>query len=81
MAKQIESIYECLEEIVGCLCYQPGIPEQHKIDMLNKLNKVAEMYYTDINPCYKCEYRKPEVRDYINICLLDESQTCIRDNK
>ncbi len=31
------------------------------------------------NPCYQCEYRKPDERDYINICLLDESKGCMRD--
>ena len=31
-----------------------------------------------INPCYQCEYREPDEREYINICLLDESQECIR---
>jgi len=80
MNKEIESIYECLEEIIGCLCYQPEIPEKHKTDMLNKLGKIAKEYYSD-NPCYKCQYRKPDERDYINICLLDESKGCIRDEK
>ena len=47
MDKQIESIYECLEEIIGCLCYQPEIPEQHKITMLNKLNEIAKIYYSE----------------------------------
>jgi hypothetical protein len=77
----IESIYKCLEEIISCLCYQPDIPQQHKTDMLNKLGKIAEMYYLTKNPCYKCEYRMPDGRDYINVCLLDESKGCIRDER
>jgi len=43
--KQIEAIYDCLQEIIDTLCYQPNIPEKHKIDMLNKLAKLAETYY------------------------------------
>jgi len=31
------------------------------------------------NPCYQCEHRKPDEREYINICLLDESQECVRE--
>ena len=30
------------------------------------------------NPCYQCQYRKPDERHYINICLLDEAQDCVR---
>jgi len=30
------------------------------------------------NPCYQCEYRKPDEREYINICLLDENKPCVR---
>ena len=31
------------------------------------------------NPCFGCEYRKPDERGYINICLLDESKPCIKE--
>lgn len=68
MGKQTKVIYDCLEEIIDVLCYQPDIPLQHKVDMQNKLGKVAEAYYTDINPCYKCEYRKPDESEGIKWC-------------
>ena len=31
------------------------------------------------NLCYQCGYRKPDEREYINICLLGESQDCVRE--
>jgi hypothetical protein len=31
------------------------------------------------NPCWDCEYRKQGERDYINICLQDESEPCIKE--
>jgi len=33
------------------------------------------------NLCYQCEYRKPDEQEYINICLLDESKGCVRDER
>ena len=30
------------------------------------------------NPCDQCEYRKPGEQEYINICLLDELEDCVR---
>jgi len=42
--------------------------------------KLEAMKHSD-NTCWGCEYRKPEVRDYINVCLLDESKECIRDER
>ena len=43
---QGEAIYNCLEQIVMSLCYQPDVPLQHKTDMVNALGKVAESYYS-----------------------------------
>lgn len=31
------------------------------------------------NPCFGCEYRKPNEASYINICLLDEDTPCIKE--
>ena len=39
---------------------------------------LALIQLVNINPCYGCEYRKPEVREYINVCLRDGG--CIRDD-
>ena len=41
----ITAIYEAVFEIISCLCYQPDIPQQHKIDMVNKLSAVSRAYY------------------------------------
>jgi len=30
------------------------------------------------NPCFACEYRKQDEREYINICLLDDDKSCVR---
>lgn len=43
--EEITTIYECLEEIVSCLCYQPEIPLKHKTDMVNKLQEISKAYY------------------------------------
>ncbi len=33
------------------------------------------------NPCWGCEYRKPDEEDYMNICWLDEKLECVREEK
>lgn len=33
------------------------------------------------NPCWGCEYRKKDEVDFINVCLLDEGEECIRDRE
>lgn len=48
--KQVGVIYDCLEEIISVLCYQPDIPLQHKTDIVNKLQKVAGAYFKGDNP-------------------------------
>lgn len=45
MDAQTAAIFNCLEQIIMSLSYQPDIPEQHKIDMVNSLGKVAQTYY------------------------------------
>ncbi len=42
-----EALYDCLKEIISVICYQPDIPHQHKVDMLNKLCKLSKAYYND----------------------------------
>ena len=43
--KGYEKIYDCLQEIIDTLCYQPDIPLVHKEEMLNKLGEVSKAYY------------------------------------
>ena len=33
----------------------------------------------DDNPCFSCQHRKPDERPYINICILDDKEKCIRE--
>jgi hypothetical protein len=56
---QVAAIYNCLEQIIMSLAYQPDIPQQHKVDMVNSLGKVAEAYYKKPEPF--CGDEGPEV--------------------
>ncbi len=56
--------------------FYPAIPGWCPLE--NTL-EVSENKYN--NPCYGCEHRMPDPREYINVCLLDESKGCVRDNR
>lgn len=43
----VTAVFECLEEVISCLCYQPDIPLQHKTDMVNKLLVISKAYYSE----------------------------------
>lgn len=43
--KQYEMLFNCLEEIIQVLCYQPDIPQAHKVDLFNKLGEFAKAFY------------------------------------
>jgi len=49
-----------------------------KYHLLNCCNEYQQTPDAN-NPCYQCEYRKPEERPYINICLLDDKEDCVRE--
>lgn len=52
-ANQIEKLQKVLEEIMATLNYQPEIPMQHKVDILNA--------YTD----FKRSFNSPPAEDLI----------------
>ncbi len=33
------------------------------------------------NPCWGCEYRKTNARDWENVCLLDDELKCVREEE
>lgn len=41
-----EALWNLLEDIVTTLCYQPDIPEEHKIGLLNKLTEYNKSLFT-----------------------------------
>jgi len=75
-----EVIESCLYTFAGLTVMHTISERQRDVDECLKMIDLGLQVYEN-NPCYQCEYRKPEVREYINVCLLDESQECIRDNK
>lgn len=48
------------------------------IAQITKAFEGLENNLTNRNPCWDCEYRKPNKYDYINVCLLPEDKECIR---